>query len=283
VNYTSSALRNEAAGSHMAVLAIGYPRLLRLIGRQGTPTMDFFVWDIGGTHNHYFLDYLLTIIQRQLYRIWWALPRLIAATRNPEEIILSAQGWSKGTFDNFRPDRSYRLHYLQNSFARLTTTKKEHFYITLSRLLLLPVRLALGIVVFLESLASSSRNKLLRKAKRVTQAPQPLQRPARALVREAVEGTESIENKLERRRNKLVATTFWYGRWLNKWKAGALIVGYNNIGEIHFRWTPEQKEVIQSLWWWRPDTDDDDESVLQKAEYSETLELPAPEIAPPLP
>ena len=46
VDFTSSPFCNEGAGAHIAMLAIGYPRLLHLLRRQGTPTMDFFAWDI---------------------------------------------------------------------------------------------------------------------------------------------------------------------------------------------------------------------------------------------
>ena len=46
VNYTSSPFHNEGTGSHIAMLAIGYPRLLHLLRHQETPTMDFFAWDI---------------------------------------------------------------------------------------------------------------------------------------------------------------------------------------------------------------------------------------------
>ena len=73
---------------------------------------------------------------------------------------------------------------------------------------------------------------------------------------------------------------FHHEDWLGKWKAGVLIVGYNNIGEIVFHWTPERKDVIQRLWWWHPD---DSEQPLLMTEYSDTLEPPAPETVPSLP
>ena len=102
IDYTSSAFCNEGSGSHIAVLAVGYPRLLRLLRRQQTPTMDFFAWDIHDD-NHYVIDYMLTIIRRRMYRFWWSVPRLIAALRSPYEVILPARGWLKGTCSNPNP------------------------------------------------------------------------------------------------------------------------------------------------------------------------------------
>jgi hypothetical protein len=282
VNYISSSLRNEGAGSHMAVLAIGYPRLLRLIWSKERPAMDFFVWDM--LHgNQSFADYMQTIIRNRLYMIWWSLPRLIAIKRNPEEIVLPARGWLKGTFDKFRPDRSYRLSYLRNTLYRQEAGKGRRFNIALSQVVLQPIRFALGVVTFLEAIVRKIRSKILLGVEEAEQeAPELLHQPARTLAQEAVEGTESIENKLERRRNSLVSTIFQYGKWLERWKAGELIVGYNNIGELSFHWTPQQQEVKQRLWWWQPGVDGV-EDVLQNTEYSETLQVPPPEKEPPLP
>jgi hypothetical protein len=283
VNYTSSSLCNEGSGSHMAVLAVGYPRLLHLLRRQSTPTLDFFAWDINES-NHHFLDYLLTIINRRIYRIWWSLPRLMATRRSPDEIVLPARGWLKGTFDAFRPDRSYRLRYLTNTLAR-TTVSRRSFRVTLSRLLLQPVRLALGLVTLLEGILRRFRGGIVRRAAtdQMKKTPELWQQSAHALVHETVQSSEAIERRLERRRNRLVETIFHYGRWLNRWKAGILIVGYNNVGEIRFHWDEEQPEVVQRLWWYRPGDGDDSEGTLQMADYRDTLALPSPEMEPPLP
>lgn len=281
VNYTSSSLRNEGSGSHMAVLAVGYPRLLHLLRRQQNPTLDFFAWDIDETNDH-FLDYILTIINRRLYRVWWSLPRLMAATRSPEEIVLPARGWLKGTFDALQPDRSYRLRYLTNTLARPLAARRRSFRVTLSRWLLHPVRLMLGIVTLLEGIVRRLRSKVAQQRREIQQAPHLLRQSTDALARETVQSTESIERHLETRRNRLVETIFHYGRWLNRWKAGELIVGYNNIGEIHFRWDEDQPEVIQRLWWYRPGNDEND-GTLQSVDYCDTLALPRPEMEPPLP
>ncbi len=281
VNYTSSSLCNEGSGSHMAVLAVGYPRLLHLLRHQSTPTLDFFAWDINES-NHHFLDYLLTIINRRIYRIWWSLPRLMATRRSPDEIVLPARGWLKGTFDAFWPDRSYRLRYLTNTLAA-TTVIRRSFRVTLSRWLLQPVRLALGLVTLLEGILRRFRGSIGRRIGKIRQAPELLQHPAHALVHETVQSSEAIEQQLEKRRNRLVEAIFHYGRWLNRWKAGSLIVGYNNIGEIRFRWDEEQQEIMQRLWWYRPGDGDDSEGTLQMADYRDTLALPSPEMEPPLP
>jgi hypothetical protein len=281
VNYTSSSLYNEGSGSHMAVLAVGYPRLLHMLRHQQQPTLDFFAWDINDS-NHHFLDYMLTIIHKRIYRVWWSLPRLIAARRSPNEVILPARGWLKGTFDTFRPDRSYRLRYLSNTLASAGGKSGTSLQVTFSRLGLHPVRLALGIITFLEGILRRVRSGLARTTGELEQAPELLQSPSQTLVHQTVHGTEAIEHQLEKRRNRLVETIFHYGRWLNRWKAGELIVGYNNIGEIRFHWNEEQAEVIQRLWWYRPG-DEDDKGTLQTTDYCDTLALPTHDMEPPLP
>src|SRR2546423_14482678 len=81
VNYTSSPFCNEDAGSHIAMLAVGYPRLLHLLRRQGTPTMDFFAWDIVPGDRHV-LNQVFSLIWQRIYLFWWAIPRLLAARRS---------------------------------------------------------------------------------------------------------------------------------------------------------------------------------------------------------
>ena len=58
-----------------------------------------------------------------------------------------------------------------------------------------------------------------------------------------------------------------------------LFICYNNLGEIHFKWTAEKKVVMQRLWYYT----DDPAQLLLKTDYHDTLELPAPNAAPPLP
>jgi hypothetical protein len=69
-------------------------------------------------------------------------------------------------------------------------------------------------------------------------------------------------------------------QWMDKLKAGMLVVGYNNLGEVNFHWTAERKEVIQRLWWSQPS---DAQRPTPATEYRATLELPQLEAAPPMP
>ena len=136
------------------------------------------------------------------------------------------------------------------------------------------IRPALGGVTLLEASINKIRRALLHQARKVEQA-----QPAQSLTHGAIRGTNLIERKLEKRRNRLVAAILHNVGRLHRWKAGQMIIGYNNIGEISFQWTAESKEVMQRLWW-RPE---DPEEPLQVTEYHNILELPKPDAAPPLP
>jgi len=59
-----------------------------------------------------------------------------------------------------------------------------------------------------------------------------------------------------------------------------LIVGYANIGEISFQWTPKEKNAIQRLWWCHPAQP---EQPVLATEYRDTLELPQFDEAPQFP
>lgn len=280
VNYTSSAITNEGAGSQIAVLAVGYPRLLHLLRRHENTGVDFFAWDIVGKDRQ-FLTYMLSIIRRRLYRFWWAIPRLIAVWRSPYEIIFPAHGWLKGVFDLFPPDRAYRLRYLRNTLYKIAQHGPRR-QLSFSRGIRGLLRLALDGLTLGQTLLSRLRGGLQRYAERQEQSKPPLsvlRRPSHALTQEALEETAHIERKLERRRSRLVVTLLRYEQWLSKWKAGELIIGYNNIGEISFAWDTDRKDVLQRLWWCRPDAPDH----LLTADYSDSLELPGPEMEPPLP
>src|SRR5437763_16649850 len=85
-----------------------------MLHRDGKTGLSFFAWDIP-TNDHSTLNALLQLIRRRLYLFWWAIPRLLAAHRSPDEIVMPAHGWLKGAFHASPPDRSYRLHYLHNT------------------------------------------------------------------------------------------------------------------------------------------------------------------------
>ncbi len=285
INYTSSPLCNEGAGAQIAVLAVGYPRLLHLLRREGTPTIDFFAWDIAS--NHYIINRILSIIRTQSYRLWWSIPRLIAALRSPYEIIMRTRGWPKGAFDAFPPDRGYRLRYLRNIHSppitaqQLVTRKVQPLPVAFFGWVIHLVRGALGAVIFLETQLGKARNKLLRRTTKVEQVPQALQQPAQVLAQGAIKETERLERHLAKRRYSLVERLLRLEQeWLARLKAGELIVGYNNIGEVSFDWTSGKKDVLQRLWWWHSSNP---ERPTLPTEYRTTLELPEWNEAPPLP
>ncbi len=278
VDYTSSPFCNEDAGSHVAVLAVGYPRLIHLLRREGTPTLDFFAWDIAAGDPR-ILNAVLAVIRKRLYLFWWSIPRLIAAHRSPYEIVLPARGWLKGAFQAFPPDRIYRLHYLLNTHSRIMPKKSFSLRARLTRSIIKLLHLVLAGITFIEMRVKKIRSTLLHKARKVEQAPGTVPQPARSLARGAIRGTDLLEHRLEKRKNRLAAAMLHHVARLYRWKAGELIVGYNNIGEISFQWSPEKKEVTQQLWW-HPD---DPEQPLQMTEYHNTLEPPAPNSEPPLP
>ena len=140
------------------------------------------------------------------------------------------------------------------------------------------IRLALRSNTLIETSANRVRSMLLRRARKVEQSAHTLPRPARELAHQAIRGTEAIERRLERRRNRLVSAILSRS-WLDRWKVGELIVGYNNLGDLRFAWTTEKKEVTQRLWW----VADDAEQPLHMTEYTDTLECPTWDAVPPLP
>lgn len=278
VNYTSSPFHNEGTGSHIAMLAIGYPRLLHLLRHQATPTMDFFAWDItpGDEHIH---SQVLALIKQRLYLFWWALPRLLAARRSPYEIVMPARGWLKGAFHGYPPDRIYRLRYLRNTFARMNLRKRDRLRLRTSPWILRLLRIPLGILTLIDSGMRRITRSLLWKGREGKQVASVSALPANTLAHEAAQGTNAFERKLTKPSRKLVAALLHNIGWPNSWKASELIVGYNNLGEIHFVWTDSKKTVLQRLW---HATDDPAQSLLH-TDYHDTLELPPPDAAPPLP
>ena len=278
VDYTSSPFCNEGAGSHIAMLAIGYPRLLHLLRHQDTPTLDFFAWDIG-TGDRSVVDKVLSLIRQRFYQFWWALPRLLAINRSPDELVMPAHGWLKNAFHGYPPDRIYRVRYLRNTLASVDLRKRDRVRLRTSSWLLRLLRLPLGAVTLGETIARRIIGTFRHKAQKHELAAGDLALLERALAHHATRGTGRLERELAKPRNKLTATLLHYVKGLDRLKAGELIVGYNNLGEIHFEWAAEGKAVIQRLWW----HSDDPEHPLTKTDYRETLDLPETGVAPPLP
>ncbi|GHO44445.1 hypothetical protein [Ktedonospora formicarum] len=286
VNFTASPLCNEGAGEHMAALAVGYPRLLQLLRRGRNPSMSFFAWDIL-PGNNLIPNYILSSIRKRLLRFWWSIPRLAAAQRSNREIILPAHGWFSGTFDAFPPDRSYRIHYLRNTLSPEVKQRKRGLLIRAYHALQQPQRLALRTVWLLESIVRRIRRGIIRQYNIEAQDTRVLlTRPLHAITNEVIQESEEIEQALEKRRGKIINTLLRNREWLNKWKAGSLIVGYNNIGEINFENMEvngeQQHEVRQRLWWWKQESTGK-EYILQNADYQASLELPMTTNEPPLP
>lgn len=295
VDFTSSPFHNEGSGAHIAVLAIGYPRLLHLRRQQGTPRLDFFAWDIT-PREHHLLDQVYALIRQRIYLFWWAIPRLIAASHSPDELVLPAHGWLKGAFHGYPPDRVYRLRYLPNSLGQIPLRKRDHLRLRTTSWRLRLIRFALEGITFVETGARRAMRSLLwqiRKSQRVrVEAGARPALPARILVREAGQGTNLLERQLAKPRNMLATALLHSATWLNSRKAGELIVGYNNLGEIFFEWTEQKQAVTQRLWYpgsgaqqsdYLPGDSADSRQPLLKADYHETLELPAPDAMPPLP
>ncbi len=284
VNFTSSPLRNEGSSSQMAMLAVGYPYLYQLLRHAQMPTADFFAWDMVASKRQ-ILKKMLQLIRSRIYLFWWAVPRLIGATRSASEIVLPARGWPEGTFNDTPPDRSYRLRYLRDTLHPADTQDVTFEQGQMSHLPPVRIRfrlkgLALRAITFAEARLGRARRKLARRSLAAEQNPEMLPKGTHNIVRGSIKGADRLERRLEKRKNRLTDALFHREEWLSQWKAGTYIVGYANIGEIGFHWTPEETGVFQRLWWWHPD---DPESATLATEYCDTLELPKPDAAPPLP
>lgn len=284
INYTSSPLRNEGSSSHMAMLAVGYPYLYHLLRHTQMPTLDFFAWDVVAVNRHV-LKKMLKIIRSKIIMFWWAVPRLIDATRSPYEIVLPAKGWPKGAFNDTPPDRSYRLRYLRDtlqpiSVSDVTVEQGQTSHLTPVRLGFRLKRAALRGITFAQATLGRVRRRLARRSLATQLAPERLSRGTRHIARGSIKGADLLERRLEKRKHALTEALFHHEEWLSKWKAGAHIVAYANIGEIGFQWTAEEKDVLQRLWWWHPNNP---ERPTLATVYRDTLELPQPDAAPPLP
>jgi hypothetical protein len=160
--------------------------------------------------------------------------------------------------------------------ALVRLRKRDRLRLRTSTWILRLLRIPLGVITLIETGTRRIARALLWKLRKGEQASSL---PARALAHEAVHGTSLLERQLAKPRNKLVAALLRYAGWAKRSKAGELIVGYNNLGEIHFTWTAERKVVMQRLWY----CSSDPAQSLLKTDYYDTLELPARNAAPPLP
>jgi hypothetical protein len=240
--------------------------------------MDFFAWDT--TAGDYSIhNWILALIRRRIYLFWWAVPRLLAARRSPSEIVMPARGWLKGAFHSFPPDRIYRLRYLRNTLVRVNLRKRDRLRVRTSSWIIRLLRIPLGILTLIETSARRITRSLRWKARKGEQMSGTSARSVSTLAYETAQGTHMLEHQLAKPRKKLVAALLHNVGWPNRRKAGELIIGYNNLGEISFEWTEAKKAVTQRLWYSKDDAEQD----LQQTEYYDTLEPPVAETAPPLP
>ncbi|HEY7415764.1 MAG TPA: hypothetical protein VH593_11270, partial [Ktedonobacteraceae bacterium] len=213
VDYTSSPFCNEDAGAHIAVLAVVYPWLQHLLRHQDTPTLDYFAWDIN-SGDHRILNDVLALIHKRIYLFWWSIPRLVAAYRSPYEIILPAHGWLKGAFKAFPPDRIYRLHYLRNALAQVTSRRKYSLRRRLATLVIRSIRLSQEGLALLEISIKKIRQGLLYyRTRRVERVSDATSGAARELLPLTIRSTTALEHNIEKQRNKLVTTIFRYAGW----------------------------------------------------------------------
>jgi hypothetical protein len=259
VNYTSSPLRNEGAGPQIAALAMGYPHFFHRVKRHEIPTVDLFVWDLlaGDTQA---LEKVFKVLRLRAYQVWWSVPHVLDIWQSPQEIVFPAQGWPKGAFNAFPPDRSYRLSYLPHGSEQATTQKQSS---------------SIGQVQLVEP-----RNPTMEGIQASHASSAAFHKQACALMRRAVEGVVLLERDLERRSRRLADVIHQRDEWVNQRKVGMHIVGSANLGEIGFAWTAREKDVLQRLWWWHPAHP---ERPTLATEYRQTLLLPAVDAAPPFP
>ncbi len=271
INYTSSPLRNEGASSQIAALAMGYPELFRFLRRGEAPWRDLFAWDILNGKSRELYQMLQTI-RWHFYKLCWSVPSLLDMWKSPHAVMLPAHGWQRGAFAGIPPDRSYRLYYLPDMrYLRAKAHKPG----------LSPER-ALGV----ETRDPRAKDAIAFQPPPVSLARRPhslaygVEHNIQLLEHSVVTDVEQVEHELERDETIAAETVQHPDETLSHWKDGMLIVGYANIGEISFQWTPEEKNAIQRLWWCHPDHP---EQPALATEYRDTLELPQFDAAPRLP
>jgi hypothetical protein len=281
INYTSSPLRNE--GKDIGLLSTLYPELLDIFGKEEMPAIDFFAWDSDTlAHNQQLRRKIRGIILAQAYQHWWLVPRLlmalqVAALHSQYEIVLATEDWPKGSLRALPPDRSYRIRYLPDRRYQIT---EEAFPEEMKRSSGLPMKLAqwwLNVllrafrrVTFTRKKLSKTQNKIANRVVAPQGTPAALPQGTHHIARGTRKGLVLLENRLKKAEGLLRHAILDRQDLLSK-KAGLYVVGYANLGEIGFHWSPKEKEVLQRLWWWHPN---DPQKALPATEYCETLELP---------
>jgi hypothetical protein len=284
VNFTSSALKNTAAGVQKALLTVAYPRLLYLLSQGRMPPVDLFGWDAGTVATTHALDAATQAVHRSVLAVWWSAPRIVALLRSKEALLLPANPWPAHTFDQCPPARRLRVQYLRDSAQPEHTTAEAGEAPMTDGLTLsrddpsVRVETPDGEVVATHEQSDGEARAALTDQIRfgIQDALELLQLLERAQT--AVEALHALYDRLN------VAVGSWLSEavqnpaiWTRMWPDGNLhIVGNANIGEIRV----EAQVVVQRLWWYSLD---DPHGPQPATEYRAELREPHSSEAPPLP
>ena len=283
VNFTSSALKNTAAGVQKALLTVAYPRLLYLLSQGRMPPVDLFGWDEGTGANMNALAVATQAVRNSPLAVWWSVPRIIALLRSGDALLLPAQAWPAHTFDQCPPARRLRVRYLRDTAQHEPTAAAGKA----------PTRDSPTVS---NNDASVSLDTSWDEV--VATHEQPVREEGTPLTDQNRFGTQDaleLLHLLERAQTTVDALHALYDRltaavasrlgdavqdpaiWTRMWPDGNLhIVGDANIGEVRV----EEQVVIQRLWWYPPDGVHGPQPA---TEYRAELKAPLAGEAPPLP
>lgn len=293
VNFTSSALKNAAAGVQKALLTAAYPHLFHLLSRGRMPPIDLFVWDEGTRENAGALAAAGHAVRLGALAVWWSVPRVATLLRSPAGLMLPAHGWPAHVFDASPPAQRLRLRYLhdargadegvgQGSGRAAALEELDALHATHDQ----RVR---ETVAALTSDAHLGVDKALTVLDDLDASQQPhavqlgvVQRLWH-LAQNGFPG-DRLLSRLHERLNggisHLLATAVTHPEiWTRVWSDGGLhIVGDANIGEIRFGEHGQHTE--QRLWWYPPNAPD---GAPDATVYRASLHPPLDADAPALP
>jgi hypothetical protein len=284
VNFTSSALKNAAAGVQKALLTVAYPRLLYLLSQGRMPPVDLFGWDAETLANTHALAAATQAVSRSVLAVWWSAPRILALLRSRESLLLPANPWPAQTFDQCPPARRLRIRYLRDGTQPEPTTTEAGEALTKDRVTISSDDPS-------ASLETSGDEIAATREQSGGEARAALTDQSRFGIEDALE----LLRLLERAQTAVAALHTLYDRlnvavgswlseavqnpaiWTRMWPDGNLhIVGDANIGEVRV----EKQVVVQRLWWYSPNYAHDPQPA---TEYRAELRGPLASGAPPLP
>jgi hypothetical protein len=284
VNFTSSALKNAAAGVQKALLTLAYPRLLYLLSQGRMPPVELFGWDGATVANTQALAAATQAVRRSMLAVWWSAPRIVAMLRSKAALLLPANPWPAQTFDQCPPARRLRVWYLRDTAQPEPTTAEAGEA---------PTRdgLTMSSDDSSAALETAEDEVVAIREQPVREAGAPLTDQNRFGTQDTLELLRLLEqaqttvdalHALYDRLNAAVGS--WLGEavknpaiWTRMWPDGNLhIVGDANIGEVRV----EEQVVVQRLWWYPPNGAHDPHPA---TEYRAELRIPLADGAPPLP